>query len=154
MGFSTINAAGRTVDKKTCIPRVVRAPPLHRARRLVSTNGKGRAEGKQPTRLPGRPVLDGVAVCGRRGDPRQQIVRSFTIVTNQTQPASGEPSQPNAGDPARRGMVDLVGRGTHEPDRLKTLLDSLRGRDGRVPVQQAGWEVKNNDASLIEPVAA
>jgi hypothetical protein len=68
------------------------------------------------------------------------------------EPAMRGTAQSDASDPAASDMAGAVGGGTGEPDALKSLLSPYAGAMTAWPVSTRVGNVKNNDASLIEPV--
>jgi len=85
--------------------------------------------------------------------PVNETVRSFTIVTTTPNELCGElhNRMPVILPPER--WSTWLGEETTEPDQLKSVLVPYTGAITCWPVSQRVGNVKNNDASLIEPVA-
>jgi putative SOS response-associated peptidase YedK len=154
IGFSTINAMAETVDTKPVFREA-----FQRRRCIVPVDNfyewkKLGLKEKQPyaIALADRSLMALAGLWETWRSPAKEIVRSFTIVT----------TTPNAlcADLHNRMPVILppgtwsrwVGEEPAEPDQLKSMLVPYMGSMTMWPVSARVGNVKNNDASLIEPV--
>ena len=157
IGFSTINAMAETVDTKPVFREafvrrrcIVPVDTFYEWKKLDAKNQAALcdcARGSVPDG-PGRALGDLEVAGQQRDDP---------VVHHRHDDAERSvcrPPQPDAGDPAARDVVDMAGEEPAEPDQLKSLLVPYTGEMVAWPVSQRVGNVKNNDASLIEPILA
>jgi putative SOS response-associated peptidase YedK len=157
IGFSTINAMAETVDSKPVFREA-----FARRRCIVPVDNfyewkkldDGKAKQPYAIALADRSLM---ALAGLwetwKSRAKNETIRSFTIVT----------TTPNAlcGDLHNRMPVILppetwsmwLGEEPAAPDQLKSLLVPYAGEMIAWPVSQRIGNVKNNDRSLIEPIA-
>jgi putative SOS response-associated peptidase YedK len=155
IGFSTINAMGETVDTKPVFREAFR-----RRRCIVPVDNfyewkKLDAKTKQPyaIALEDRSLMALAGLWETWTSPASETIRSFTIIT----------TTPNevCGDLHNRMPVILppemwstwLGEEPAGPDQLKSLLVPYTGEMVAWPVSARVGNVKNNNASLVEPVS-
>ena len=155
IGFSTINAMAETVDIKSTFRSA-----FERRRCLVPVDNfyerqtTGPKE-KQPyaIALADRGIMALAGLWENWKSPASEWVRSFTVITT-------TPNELCAPIHNRMPVIlppqtwaTWLGEEEVEPDQLKSLLVPDTGEMMAWPVSQRVGNVKNNDASLIEPVS-
>jgi putative SOS response-associated peptidase YedK len=155
IGYSTFNAKAEGIDARPAFRE-----PFARRRCLVPLNGfyewKKRGKDRQPyaAALADRPLMAMAGLWDIWRSPSDERVRSFTIITT-------EPNELLA--PLHDRMPVILrpeswplwlGEASADAARLKALLVPYPSDDMVIwPVSTRVGNVKNNDASLIEPVA-
>jgi putative SOS response-associated peptidase YedK len=155
IGFSTINAMAETVDKKPVFREA-----FERRRCIVPVDSfyewkKLDAKTKQPyaIALADRSLMALAGLWETWRSPVNETIRSFTIVTTRPNELCGElHNRMPVILPPHTWQVWL-GEEPADPAQLKALLVPCAGEMTCWPVSQRIGNVKNNDASLIEPVA-
>jgi putative SOS response-associated peptidase YedK len=158
IGYSTINAQAETVDTKPAFKGA-----FQRGRRcLVLIEAfyewkKLNAKEKQPyaIALADRGIMALAGLWETWCSPAEETVRSFTIITTTANELCGEHHHrmPVILPPERWSMW-LGEEEAERDDGLKSLLVPYpSGGMMAWPVSQRVGNVKNNDASLIEPIA-
>ena len=156
VGFSTINAMAESIDTKPVFREA-----FARRRCIVPVDSfyewkKTGPKEKQPyaIALADRSLM---ALAGLwetwKSRANNEAIRSFTIVTTM-------PNAPCAELPNRMPVIlppetwsTWLGEEPVEPTQLKSLLVPYKGEMVAWPVSHRVGNVKNNDASLIEPVS-
>ena len=156
IGFSTINAMAETVGIKP-----VFRDAFQRRRCIVPVDNfyewkKLGPKEKQPyaIALADRSLMALAGLWETWRSPAGETIRSFTILTTTPNELCGELHN-------RRPVIlpaeiwsRWLGEEPAEPDALKSLLVPYAGAMIAWPVSARVGNVKNNDASLIEPVSS
>jgi len=156
IGFKTINAMAETVDTKSAFREAFK-----RRRCIVPVDNfyewkKLDAKTKQPYAI----GLEGGRLMALAGlwenwkSPDGEWLRSFTIVTTTPNELCGELHNRMPVILPSDTWSAWLGEESMEPDQLKSLLVPYAGVMKCWPVSARIGNVKNNDASLIEPVEA
>ncbi len=154
IGFSTINARAEEVDTKPAF-----RDAFKRRRCLVPVDNfyewkKLDAKTKQPYAI----GLEGGGLMALAGlwenwkSPADEWIRSFTIVTTTPNELCAEVHNRMPVILPREAWSTWIGEEPAEPDRLKSLLAPYAGSMTMWTVNARVGNVRNNDASLIEPV--
>jgi putative SOS response-associated peptidase YedK len=156
IGFSTINAMAETVDTKPVFREA-----FQRRRCIIPVDNfyewkKLDAKTKQPyaIALADRSLMPLAGLWETWRSPVNETIRSFTIVTTEPNELCGalHNRMPVVLSPDTWSV--WLGEDPAEPEQLKALLNPYQGEMTCWPVSQRVGNVKNNDPSLIEPVAA
>jgi putative SOS response-associated peptidase YedK len=154
VGFSTINAIAETIDTKP----VFRDAFQHR-RCIVPVDAfyewkKIDPKTKQPyaIALADKSLMPLAGLWENWKSPAGEWIRSFTIVTTTPNQLCGELHNRMPVVLPLEAWSAWLGEESVERDELKTLLVPYAGEMVAWPVSQRVGNVKNNDASLIEPV--
>jgi putative SOS response-associated peptidase YedK len=155
VGFSNINAKAEGIEGK---PRLSRG--IHRRRCLVPVDNfyewKKVAAGKQPYAIApanqGLMALAGLWETWR--SPAGERVRSFAIITTTPNEMCAQLHDRMPVILGREVWPERLGEEPADPSRLKALLAPYPSEEMMCwPVSARVGSVKNNDASLIEPIA-
>ena len=154
IGFSTINAMAETVDTKP-----VCREAFQRRRCIVPVDNfyewkKLGPKEKQPyaIALADRSLMALAGLGETWRSPAKETIRSFTIVTTKPNELCGElhNRMPVILPPDNWPL--WLGEEPAEPDQLKSMLVPYAGSMVAWPVSARVGNVKNNDATLIEPI--
>lgn len=157
IGFSTINAMAETVDTKPVYREAFR-----RRRCLVPVNNfyewkKLDAKTKQPYAigLKGGGLMALAGLWENWKSPTEEWVRSFTVITCPPNALCAEVHDRMPVVLAPDAWPVWLGEKTADSERLKGLLTPYPAEGMTMwPVSQRVGNVKNDDPSLIEPIAA
>jgi len=155
IGFKTINAMAETVDTKSAFREAFR-----RRRCIVPVDNfyewKKLDDGK--TKQPYAIGLEGGGLMALAGlwenwkSPAEEWVRSFTIVTTSPNELCGQVHNRMPVILPPDTWSTWLGEEAAEPDQLKSILVPFTGSMACWPVSVRVGNVKNNDASLIDPI--
>jgi putative SOS response-associated peptidase YedK len=155
IGFSTINAMAETVDTKPVFREAFK-----RRRCLVPADNFYEWKKLGPkTKQPYAIGLEGGGLMALAGlwenwkSPADEWVRSFTIITTTPNELCGELHNRMPVILPPDAWSTWIGEEPAEPDQLKSLLVPYAGAMTCWPVSARVGNVKNNDASLVEPVS-
>jgi putative SOS response-associated peptidase YedK len=154
IGFSTINATAETVDTKPVFREAFK-----RRRCIVPIDSfyewkRVGPKEKQPYAI----GLEGGGLMALAGlwenwkSPSDEWVRSFTIITTTPNELCGEVHNRMPVILPPDAWSTWIGEEPASPDQLKSLLVPYLGSMTMWPVSARVGNVKNNDATLIEPV--
>jgi putative SOS response-associated peptidase YedK len=154
VGFSTINAMAETLETKP-----VFRDAFERRRCIVPVDAfyewkKIDPKTKQPyaIALADKSLIPFAGLWENWKSPAGEWIRSFTIVTTTPNQLCGELHNRMPVILPPEAWSVWLGEESVERDQLKMLLVPYAGEMIAWPVSQRVGNVKNNDASLIEPV--
>jgi putative SOS response-associated peptidase YedK len=156
VGFANINAKAEGIESKPAFREA-----FQRRRCIVPVDGfyewKKTGAGKQPyaVALADRSLMALAGLWENWRSPAGEWVRSFAIVTTKPNELCAElhDRMPVVLGPA--AWAAWLGEEPSEPSELKALLTHYPSEEMTCwPVSTRVGNVKNNDASLIEPIAA
>jgi putative SOS response-associated peptidase YedK len=156
VGFANINAKAEALESKPAFREA-----FARRRCLVPVNGfyewKKTGTGKQPyaISLADRRLMALAGLWENWRSPAGEWIRSFAIITTQPNELCAELHDRMPVVLAAAAWPTWLGEKPAEPSELKALLAPYPSEGMTCwPVSARVGSVKNNDASLIEPIAA